>query len=83
MSISNMSGREEVIQYIYKKYGRERAGIAATIVHYRTRRAIREVGKVLGFSDEVVGALAGSVWGWKQRRCFRWQRSRSRFRSIG
>lgn len=56
--------REEVIQYIYGKYGRERAGIAATVVHYRTRRAIREVGKVLGLSDEITGTLAGSVWGW-------------------
>ena len=56
--------REEVIQYIYEKYGRERAGIAATVVHYRTRRAVREVAKVLGLSEEVGGALAGSVWGW-------------------
>src|SRR4051812_46853946 len=56
--------REEVIQYIYKKYGRDRAGIAATVVHYRTRRAIREVAKVLGLSDDVVGALLKSVWGW-------------------
>lgn len=56
--------REEVIQHIYEKYGRERAGIASTVIHYRTRRAVREVGKVLGLSDEVTGALAGTVWGW-------------------
>jgi error-prone DNA polymerase len=56
--------REEVIQHIYEKYGRDRAGLTATVVHYRTRRAIREVGKVLGLSEEVTGALAGSVWGW-------------------
>ena len=56
--------REEVIQYIYEKYGRHRTGIAATVVHYRTRRAVREVGKVLGLSEEVMGALAKSVWGW-------------------
>ena len=56
--------REEVIQHIYEKYGRERAGLTATVVHYRTRRAVREVGKVLGLSDDVSGALAGSVWGW-------------------
>ena len=56
--------REDVIQYIYEKYGRDRAGIASTVVHYRTRRAIREVGKVLGLSDDVVGALLKSVWGW-------------------
>jgi error-prone DNA polymerase len=56
--------REEVIQYIYRKYGREHAGLAATVIHYRTRSAIRDVGKALGLSADVVGALAGSVWGW-------------------
>jgi len=56
--------REEVIQHIYEKYGRDRAGLTATVVHYRTRRAVREVGKVLGLSDDVTGALAGTVWGW-------------------
>src|SRR5213082_3543005 len=56
--------REEVIQYIYKKYGRDRAGIAATVICYRARGAIREVGKVMGLSEDVVAALAGIVWGW-------------------
>ncbi|HEX3500457.1 MAG TPA: error-prone DNA polymerase, partial [Stellaceae bacterium] len=56
--------REEVIQYIYEKYGRERAGIAATVISYRSRGAIREVGKVLGLSQDVTAALAGFVWGW-------------------
>jgi error-prone DNA polymerase len=56
--------REEVIQYIYKKYGRHRAGIAATLITYRTRSAVREVGKAMGLSPDVVGALAGMVWGW-------------------
>ena len=56
--------REEVIQYIYDKYGRERAGIAATVVHYRTRRAVREVSKVLGLPEETAPALLKSVWGW-------------------
>ncbi|HTT79624.1 MAG TPA: error-prone DNA polymerase, partial [Stellaceae bacterium] len=56
--------REEVIQYIYKKYGRDRAGLAATVICYRARGAIREVGKVLGLSGDVVAALAGIVWGW-------------------
>jgi error-prone DNA polymerase len=59
--------REEVIQHIYEKYGRDRAGIAATVVHYRTRRAVREVGKVLGLSDDIVGALVKSVWGWSNK----------------
>ncbi len=56
--------REEVIQYIYEKYGRERAGLAATVISYRARSAVREVGKALGLSADTVGALAGQVWGW-------------------
>jgi error-prone DNA polymerase len=56
--------REEVIQYIYEKYGRDRAGLAATVICYRARGAIREVGKALGLSGDVVAALAGMVWGW-------------------
>ncbi|MGH1481565.1 MAG: error-prone DNA polymerase [Geminicoccales bacterium] len=55
--------REEVIQYVYERYGRERAGIAATVITYRSRSAIREVGKVMGFSEDVTSALAGTVWG--------------------
>ncbi len=55
--------REEVIQHIYGKYGRDRAGLCATVIHYRPRSAIREVGKVLGLSENVTGALAKSVWG--------------------
>lgn len=56
--------REEVIQYIYEKYGRHRAGIAGTVITYRTKSAIRDVGKVMGLSMDTVGALAGTVWGW-------------------
>ena len=55
--------REEVIQYIYKKYGRERAGIAATVICYRGRSAIREVGKAFGLSEDTIGALSSSIWG--------------------
>jgi error-prone DNA polymerase len=55
--------REEVIQYLYARYGRERAGLAATVITYRGRSALREVGKVMGLSEDVTGALAGSVWG--------------------
>jgi error-prone DNA polymerase len=55
--------REEVIQHIYQKYGRDRAGIAATVIHYRPRSAIREVGKVMGLSEDVTAALASNVWG--------------------
>ena len=55
--------REEVIQYVYGKYGREHAGIAATVITYRRRSAIRDVGKALGLSLDMVGALAETVWG--------------------
>jgi error-prone DNA polymerase len=55
--------REEVIQYVYERYGRHRAGIAATVVTYRTRSAVREVIKVLGLSPDVAGAVNGLVWG--------------------
>jgi error-prone DNA polymerase len=55
--------REEVIQHIYERYGRDRAAICATVVHYRSRRAIREVGKVLGLTEDVTAALAKTVWG--------------------
>jgi len=55
--------REEVIQEIYKRYGRHRAGIAATVVHYRPRSAVREVGKVLGISEDVTARLTSTVWG--------------------
>ncbi len=55
--------REEVIQYIYRKYGRHRAGLCATVIHYRPRSAIREVGKVMGLGEDVTTALARTVWG--------------------
>ena len=55
--------REEVIQHIYAKYGRDRAGLCATVIHYRPRSAIREVGKVMGLSEDMTGALAKTVWG--------------------
>jgi error-prone DNA polymerase len=55
--------REEVIQYIYRRYGREKAGICATVISYRPRSAIREVGKALGLTEDVTAALANTVWG--------------------
>ena len=55
--------REEVIQYIYTKYGRQRAGLAATVITYRRKSALREVAKVFGLSRDVQSALAGEVWG--------------------
>ena len=55
--------REEVIQYMYRKYGRNRAGLCATVIHYRPRSAIREVGKAMGLSEDVTAKLAGTIWG--------------------
>ncbi len=55
--------REEVIQYIYQRYGRERAGLASAVTTYRTRSAIRETAKVFGLSDDIITALNGTAWG--------------------
>lgn len=55
--------REEVIQHIYGKYGRDRAGIVATVITYRSKSAIREVGKTLGLSEEMISTLSGmTAW---------------------
>ncbi|WP_433909402.1 error-prone DNA polymerase [Sphingomonas yabuuchiae] len=55
--------REEVIQYIYGRYGRHRAAIAATVIHYRPRSTVREVGRALGLSEDVTQRLTSTVWG--------------------
>ncbi|MEL6840502.1 MAG: error-prone DNA polymerase [Pseudomonadota bacterium] len=55
--------REEVIQHIYDKYGRDRAALCATVIHYRPRMAVREVGKVMGLSEDITTALAKTIWG--------------------
>ena len=55
--------REEVMQYIYGRYGRDRAAIAATVIHYRPRSAVREVGKALGLTEDVTQRLTSTVWG--------------------
>ena len=60
--------REEVIQYIYRKYGRERAALAATIITYRPRSALRDVGKALGLSELQVSRLARSMQWWDGQR---------------
>ena len=59
--------REEVIQYIYRKYGHDRAGLAATVVTYRARMAAREAGKAFGLSDDAISGLSGLVWGWSSK----------------
>ncbi len=55
--------REEVMQYVYRRYGRDRAAIVATVIHYRPRMAIRQVGKALGLTEDVTAALADTIWG--------------------
>jgi error-prone DNA polymerase len=55
--------REEVIQYLYERYGRDRAGLAGTVISYRGRSAMRDVGKAMGLSEDVTSTLAGLVWG--------------------
>ncbi|MGE5131000.1 MAG: error-prone DNA polymerase [Sphingomonadaceae bacterium] len=59
--------REEVIQYIYAKYGRERAALAATVICYRPRSAVRDVGKALGLSSEQIDRLSHSLAWWDDR----------------
>ena len=60
--------REEVIQYVYRKYGRDRAALAATVITYKTRSAVRDVGKALGMSLEQVDRLAKNVFWWDGKR---------------
>ncbi len=58
--------REEVIQWVYRTYGRHRAALCATVMRFRARGAVRDVGKALGLTEDVTGALAGQVWGWSE-----------------
>jgi error-prone DNA polymerase len=60
--------REEVIQYIYRKYGRERAALAATVIRYRPRSALRDVGKALGYEPDEVDRLARGMQWWDGQR---------------
>jgi error-prone DNA polymerase len=55
--------REEVMQYVYNRYTTDRAAIVATVISYRSRSAIRDVGKALGLTEDVTAALANTVWG--------------------
>jgi error-prone DNA polymerase len=60
--------REEVIQYLYEKYGRQRAALAATVITYRTRSALRETGKALGFDSDTLERLATTHSWWDGRK---------------
>ena len=55
--------REEVIQHIYERYGRHRAGLCATVIHYRGKRAIREVGRAMGLTEDTISAMSSQLWG--------------------
>src|SRR5262249_29740129 len=69
--------REEVIQYIYRKYGRERAALTAEVISYRGRSAVRDVGKAMGISLDAVDALAKNLSGWTENT------SEERVREVG
>ncbi|KQV73048.1 error-prone DNA polymerase [Rhizobium sp. Root1220] len=56
--------REEVIQHIYQRYGKEHAGLTAAVTSYRTRSAGREVSKAFGLSEDIQSAIGSLVWGW-------------------
>ncbi|TMV06905.1 DNA polymerase III subunit alpha [Ruegeria sediminis] len=68
--------REEVIQHIYERYGRHRAGLCATVVHYRGKRAIREVGRAMGLTEDTISALSSQLWGFFSARGLEAQRMR-------
>lgn len=70
--------REEVIQHVFRKYGRTRAAIAATVITYQTRSAIRDVGKALGLTEDVVGRLAKSHAWWDN-----WERLYANIKAQG
>ena len=57
--------REEVIQHIYDHYGRDHAALAATVIHFRARRAIRDAGRAMGFSEDITSRLAAQSWGFR------------------
>jgi error-prone DNA polymerase len=58
--------REEVIQWIYENYGHSHAALTAVVSRYRTRGAVREVGKALGLPEDLTAMLSGQVWGWSE-----------------
>ncbi|MET3793985.1 error-prone DNA polymerase [Aquamicrobium terrae] len=58
--------REEVIQWVYETYGRERAALCATVIRYRAKGALRDVGKALGLPGDLTKALSSQVWGWSE-----------------
>ncbi len=66
--------REEVIQHIYARYGRHRAGLCATVIHYRGKRAVREVGRAMGLSEDTLSAMSSQIWGFGASKAMNIQR---------
>ncbi len=58
--------REEVIQWVYKTYGRHRAALCSTVIRYRSKGALRDVGKALGLPDDMIGLLSSQIWEWSK-----------------
>ncbi|MBX7199880.1 MAG: error-prone DNA polymerase [Rhodospirillaceae bacterium] len=58
--------REEIIQWIYNTYGRDHAAMTATVIHYRSRRAVREVAKALALPEDIAAGLVAAIWGWSE-----------------
>ncbi|HWV02100.1 MAG TPA: error-prone DNA polymerase [Devosia sp.] len=56
--------REEVIQWVYETYGRHRAALCSTVIRYRAKGALRDVGKAMGLPEDVIGLLSSQIWGW-------------------
>ncbi|WP_173582739.1 error-prone DNA polymerase [Acetobacter musti] len=58
--------REQVIQWVYDHYGRDRAALTAVVTRYRTRGALRDVGRVMGLPEDLIRTLSGQIWGWSK-----------------
>ncbi|MFT8674575.1 MAG: error-prone DNA polymerase [Acetobacter sp.] len=58
--------REEIIQWVYDHYGRERAALTAVVIRYRAKAALRDVGRVMGLPEDVIGLLSRQIWGWSR-----------------
>ncbi len=58
--------REEVIQWVYQTYGRDRAALCATVIRYRSKGALRDVGKALGLPEDLIRSLSGQIWAWSE-----------------
>ena len=58
--------REEVIQWVYEHYGRDRAALTATVIRYRSKGALRDVGKAMGLPEDLIQTLSGQLWGWSE-----------------